>query len=86
MSILESVYDSLELVSPAIAEGKHIYRGMRGKYSMEQGSYPYVKFDWISWLSQLRNVKIPRNLMKDMKKVKAVCPHTFADGSSKAVI
>ena len=38
----------------------------------------------MKWLRQLREIKIPRSLIKEGKKVKAVQLHIFADASDKA--
>ena len=40
--------------------------------------------DYLSWMRQLREVKIPRSLVKDIKSVNAVNLHIFADASEKA--
>ena len=85
LSTLGSIYDPLGLMSPTLAEGKHIYREAceeSGQWNKEVS--PSVRKDWIKWTSQLRNVKVPRSLIKDIKKVKAVHLHTFADASNKA--
>jgi len=73
LSTLGSIYDPLGLMSPTLAEGKHIYREAceeSGQWNKEVS--PSVKKDWIKWTSQLRNVKVPRSLIKDIKKVKTL--------------
>ena len=85
LSMLGSIYDPLGLMSPTLAEGKHIYReACEDSNQWNKEVSPSVKKDWIKWASQLRNVRVPRSLTKDVKKVKAVHLHTFADASNKA--
>ena len=40
--------------------------------------------DWLKWSNQLRNVKVPRSIVKDMSKIKRVQLHVFVDGSNTA--
>ena len=40
--------------------------------------------DWLKWSNQLRNVKVPRSIVKDMSKIKRVQLHVFVDGSKTA--
>ena len=40
--------------------------------------------DWLKWSSQLRNVKVPRSIARDISKIKAVHLHVFADASNIA--
>ena len=85
LSMLGSIYDPLGLMSPTPAVGKQIYReACEDSSQWNKEVSPSVKKDWIKWASQLRNVKVPRSLTKDVKKVKAVRLHTFADASNKA--
>ena len=40
--------------------------------------------DWLKWSSQLRNTKVPRGVVRDINKIKAVQLHVFADASNTA--
>ena len=40
--------------------------------------------DWLKWSNQLRNVKVPRSIVKDMSKIKRVQLHVFVDASNTA--
>lgn len=40
--------------------------------------------DWFKWSSQLRNIKVPRSVARDISKIKAVHLHVFADASNIA--
>ncbi|XP_068742456.1 uncharacterized protein [Montipora capricornis] len=40
--------------------------------------------DWLKWSSQLRNIKVPRSVARDVNKIKAVRLHVFADASNIA--
>ena len=45
---------------------------------------PALTRDWLRWVRQLRNVKVPRSLIMDRRKVKSVRIHQFADASNLA--
>ena len=51
---------------------------------MEQGSSPALTKHWLKWTRQLRNIKVPRSLIKNCRKVKAVHVHNFSDASEIA--
>ena len=83
LSQLGSIYDPLGLISPTMVQGKQIYReacdenkGWNSEVS------PALTRDWLRWMKQLRNVKVPRSLIKDCRKVKSVRIHQFADASN----
>ena len=40
--------------------------------------------DWLKWTRQLRNVRVPRSVIRECKRVKAVHLHLFADASNQA--
>ena len=85
LSKLGSVYDPLGLMSPTLVEGKRIYREAceeNNQWNTEVS--PRVKRDWLKWTNQLRNIKVPRSLIKTGKRVKAVHIHQFADASEIA--
>eukprot|EP00795_Rhopilema_esculentum_P017902 gene17902-biopygen2731 len=85
LSQLARVYDLLGIISPTVVEGKRIFREAcdKGKGWNNKVSKPLVK-DYLKWLRQLREIKIPRSLIKEGKKLKAVQLHIFADASDKA--
>ena len=85
LSKLGGIYDPLGLMSPTLVEGKRIYREAceeNNQWNTEVS--PRVKRDWQKWTNQLRNVKVPRSLIKTGKRVKAVHIHQFADASEIA--
>ena len=82
---LGSIYDPLGLISPTMVQGKQIYRESCDE---NKGWNPEVSQaltrDWLRWMKQLRNVKVPRSLIKDCRNVKSVRIHQFADASNLA--
>ncbi len=40
--------------------------------------------DWLKWTRQLRNVRVPRSVIRECKKVEAVHLHLFAEASNLA--
>eukprot|EP00794_Sanderia_malayensis_P002861 gene2861-3307_t len=85
LSQLGKIYDPLGIISPTLVEGKRIYRDAcdENKNWNTEISKPLAK-DYLSWIRQLRNVKIPRSLIKENRKVKSVSLHLFADASEMA--
>eukprot|EP00794_Sanderia_malayensis_P005871 gene5871-6564_t len=85
LSRLGKIYDQLGIISPTLVEGKRIYRDAcdENKNWNTEISKPLAK-DYLSWIRQLRNVKIPRSLIKENRKVKSVSLHLFADASEMA--
>ena len=85
LSQLGKVYDPLGIISPTMAEGKHIYReaceekkGWNAEVSQE------LKKQWHKWNKQLKNVKVPRSLTGNSKETKVIELHVFADASNLA--
>ena len=86
MSQLSGVFDPLGiLISPTFVEGKSIYRkacdekvGWNSEVSSETAR------DWIKWRSQLKNVRLPRRISREIRKVKVVHLHLFADAGNIA--
>eukprot|EP00794_Sanderia_malayensis_P011544 gene11544-12737_t len=80
-----SQLDPLGIISPTVVQGKRIFREAcgEGKGWNNEVPKPLVK-DYLKWWRQLREIKIPRSLIKEGKKVKAVQLQIFADGSDKA--
>ena len=69
LSHLGSVYDPLGIISPTLVEGKRIYREAcdeNQEWNKEVSSA--LTKDWLKWTRQLRNIKVPRSLIKDCKK------------------
>ena len=68
-----------------MVEGKHIYRAACDeKVGWNSGVSTKTSKDWKKWRQYLGNVRIPRSLAKDIRKVKAVHLHLFADASFTA--
>ena len=85
LSQLSSIYDPLGTISPTMVEGKRIYREACNEkigWSTEVNSVN--SRDWLKWSSQLRNIKVPRSIARDISKIKAVYLHVFADASNIA--
>ena len=73
------------LISHTIVQGKQMYReasdenkGWNSKVSAA------LTRDWLRQVKQLRNVKVPRSVIKDCRKVKSVRIDQFADASNLA--
>ena len=82
---LERVYDPLGILSPTMAEGKHIYReACEEKKGWDSEISSSLKEQWIKWNKQLKNVKVPRSLVGNSSEVKATELHLFADASNLA--
>ena len=86
LSHLARIYDSLGVISPTVVnEGKHIYRqACDGSKSWDSEVSTALAKDCLKWTRQLRNVRIPRSMIRECKKVKAVDLHLFADASNLA--
>ncbi len=85
LSHLGSIYDPLGVISPTLVEGKRIYReACDENQEWNKEVSPALAKDWLKWTRQLSNIKIPRSLIKDCRKVKAVHIHQFADASEIA--
>ena len=82
---LGRVYDPLGILSPTMAEGKHIYReACEEKKGWDSEVSSSLKEQWIKWNKQLKNVKVPRSLVGNTSEVKAIELHLFADASNLA--
>ena len=85
LSHLGSIYDPLGVISPTLAEGKRIYRDVcNEKKCWNAEVQPQLKYQWLKWTKQLRNVKVPRSINKSIRRVKLVHLHIFADASTLA--
>jgi hypothetical protein len=79
---LSSIYDPLGIISPTMVEGKRIYReACDEKVGWNSEVSTSMSKDWIKWRQQLRNVK---SLAREIRKVKAIYLHLFADASFTA--
>ena len=79
---LNSIYDPLGIISPTTVVGKRIYREACDEnigWNTEVSAV--VSKDWKRWSQQLRTVRIPRSLSKEIQRVKAVHLHVFANAS-----
>ena len=83
LSRLGKIYDPLGIISPTMAEGKHIFRevcdhekGWNTKVS------PSLETKWDRWSNQLKNVKVPRSVTTN--SIKTIQLHIFADASNLA--
>ena len=79
-SQLGAMYDPLGIIS-SMVEGKHIYREKVG-WNTEVSDA--TKRNWLKWCSQLRNVKVPRRIVRNIGRIKGVHLHVFADSSKIA--
>ena len=69
---LGRVYDPLGIISPTMVEGKHIYReACDEKVGWSSEVSNKTSKEWTKWQLQLRNVRIPRSLTREIRKVKA---------------
>eukprot|EP00795_Rhopilema_esculentum_P017883 gene17883-biopygen2028 len=82
---LARIYDPLGIISPTLVEGKRIFRETcdENKGGDAEVSEPLMK-DYLRWMRQLRELKIPRTLVREIRAVDAVNLHIFADASEKA--
>ena len=85
LSQLSSICDPLGIISPTMVEGKQIYREVCDEKIGWNTEVSSVNMrDWLKWSSQLRNIKVPRSVARDISKIKAVHLHVFADASNIA--
>ena len=85
LSQLSSIYDPLGIISPTMVEGKRIYReACDEKIGWNTEVNSVNSRDWFKWSSQLRNIKVPRSVARDISKIKTVHLHVFADASNVA--
>ena len=68
-----------------MVEGKRIYReACDEKIGWNTEVNSVNSRDWFKWSSQLRNIKVPRSVARDISKIKTVHLHVFADASNVA--
>ena len=85
LSQLSRVYDPLGIVSPTLVEGKRLYREACDEMKSWNTELPEpLATGYLKWVEQLKNVKVPRSLIKEIRKVKGINLHIFADASAIA--
>ncbi|XP_068690319.1 uncharacterized protein [Montipora foliosa] len=85
LSHLGKVYDPQSILSPTMAQGKHIYReACDEKLGWNAVVSEKLAKAWLKWIAQLRSVKVPRSLVRQCNKLKSIDLHLFADASSLA--
>ena len=85
LSYLEAIYDPLGIVSPTMAQGKHIYRQAcdeKKGWNAEVSSQ--LRDEWFKWTKQLKTVEIPRSVATLIGEITGVHLHLFADASNLA--
>ena len=71
LSHLAGIYDPLGVISSTVVEGKHIYRqACGGSKSWDSEVSTALVKDWLKSTRQLRNVRIPRSVIQECKKLK----------------
>ena len=79
------IYDPLGIISSTLVEGKKIFReACDEKKRGDVGISKPLMSDYFNWMKQLRQLKIPRTLIKEFRSVNAINLHIFADESEKA--
>ena len=82
---MSRVYDPLGIISPTLVEGKRLYREVCDEMESRNAELPKpLAKCYIKWVEQLKNVKVPRSLIKEIRKVKGINLHIFADASTVA--
>ena len=66
-----------------MVEGKRIYReACDEKIGWNTEVNSVNARDWLKWSCQLRNIKVPRSVARNINKIKAERLHVFADASN----
>ena len=85
LSRLGSVFDPLGIMSPTLVEGKRIYREACDETASWNAEVSdKVKKEWIKWCRQLKNVKVPRSVGRNLHKLRKIDLNVFADASNIA--
>ena len=85
LGYLGATYNPLGIVSPTMAQGKHIYRQAcdeKKGWNTEVSSQ--LRDEWFKWTKQLKTVEIPRSVATLIGEVTGVHLHLFADASNLA--
>ena len=73
LSYLGTAYDPLGIISPTMAEGKHIYReACDENKGWNAEVFPRLKNQWLKWTKQLEDVKVPRSIALFVREIGAV--------------
>ena len=76
LSHLGKVYDPLCILSPTMAQGKHIYReACDEKLGWNAVVFEKLAKAWLKWIAQLRSVKVPRSLVRQCNEVRSIDLH-----------
>ena len=85
LSYLGAIYDPLGIVSPTMAQGKHIYRqACDEKKGWNSEVSSQLRDGWFKWTKQLKTVEIPRGVATLIGEITGVHLHLFADASNLA--
>ena len=75
----------LSIISPTTVEGKRIYREA---WEEEKGCNtelsPTLRNQWLRWTRQLKNITVPRSMVRATAETKTAHFHIFADASNLA--
>ena len=83
---VEEIGDPLGLLSPALVNGKHLYRmAVDEKKGWDGEICEELKSNWIKWVCSLKTVEVPRTIVPYLEEVTAVDLHHMMDASGKAV-
>ena len=80
--IHSGLFHPLGIISPTMAEGKHIYREACDKkkgWNAEVSTQ--LRDQWLKWTKLLRDVRVLRSIATFIGEVEAVHLHLFADVS-----
>ena len=85
LSYLGAIYDPLGIVSPTMAQGKHIYRqACDEKKGWNAEVSAQLRIEWLKWTKQFKTVEIPRSVATSIGEITGVHLHLFADASNLA--
>ena len=78
LSHLGKVYDPLGILSPTMAQGKHIYReACDEKLGWNAVVFEKLAKACLKWIAQLQSAKVPRSLVRQCNEVKSIDLHLF---------
>ena len=82
LSYLGAMYDPLGIISPTMAEEKHIYReACDEKKGWNAEVSTRLRDQWLKWTKQLIDVRIPRSVATSIGEIESINLHLFADAS-----
>ena len=85
LSYLAAIYDPLGIISPTMAEGKHIYRQACDESKIWNAEVSaHLRERWLKWTKQLSGVQVPRSVITCVREIVAIHLHLFADASNLA--